>query len=223
MTQNHMLVEFADVRNQVLNEGAARRYIIEGPFIQTGVVNANRRFYITEAVKPGIDDYIQRMVRANRAVGELNHPTPSTPYIEYKNVSHKIEELTQRGGDWIGRAVVTKNTPSGGIVAGLMDEGVVMGISSRATGSTRKRMDGTTEVTGNYRVATAGDIVSDPSAPDAFLTNLMEGKEWAWAGGKLVPLEKEILEGVNTAARKGLTQERMSALYEHIIARVKQL
>lgn len=221
MAQNHYLVEFLEAKNQVLTEGSERRYVIEGPFIQTGVTNANRRFYIPEKVRPGIVEYIDKMVKANRAVGELNHPDPPTPYIDYKNVSHKIEALTEVGNDWIGRAVVTKNTPSGAIVAGLMDEGVVMGISSRATGQTRRRMDGVTEVIGNFKVATAGDIVSDPSAPDAFLTNLMEGKEWAWANGALVPLEDEIITEVNKQSRKGLTPDRMNALYEYIMGKVK--
>lgn len=224
MIENHYLVEFVDARNTVLTEAnGSRRYVIEGPFIQPDVVNANRRFYISEKIRPGVEDYVANMVLKHRAVGELNHPNPPTPYVDYKNASHKIESLVFEGGSWIGRAVVTKNTPSGGIVAGLMDEGVVMGISSRATGSTRRRPDGITEVNGNFKIATAGDIVSDPSAPDAFLTNLMEGKEWAWAGGALVPIEKEILAMVNTQSRKGLTQDSMAVLFEHITGRIKRL
>lgn len=221
--QDHYLVEFNEARNQVLEEGAARRYIIEGIFIQAGVVNNNRRFYIPDKIAPGVDEYIEKMVKRDRAVGELNHPTPPTPYIDYKNVSHKIVSLERSGDNWIGRAVVTKNTPSGAVVAGLMDEGVVMAVSSRATGATRRRLDGVTEVIGNYKIATAGDIVSDPSAPDAFLTNLMEGKEWAWANGALVPLENEIRAAVDKTARQGLTPESMNVLYEHIMGKIKHL
>lgn len=221
--QDHYLVEFNEARNQVLEEGAARRYIIEGIFIQAGVVNNNRRFYIPDKIAPGVDEYIEKMVKRDRAVGELNHPTPPTPYIDYKNVSHKIVSLERNGDNWIGRAVVTKNTPSGAVVAGLMDEGVVMAVSSRATGATRRRLDGVTEVIGNYKIATAGDIVSDPSAPDAFLTNLMEGKEWAWANGALVPLENEIRAAVDKTARQGLTPESMNVLYEHIMGKIKHL
>ncbi len=94
---------------------------------------------------------------------------------------------------------------------------------SAATGSTRRRTDGITEVIGNYRLSTAGDIVSDPSAPDAFLTNLMEGKEWAWANGALVPLEEDIRGKVNAAAKtvRGLTPDSMRALFEHITSLVK--
>lgn len=221
--QDHYLVEFNEARNQVLEEGPARRYIIEGIFIQAGVVNNNRRFYIPDKIAPGVDEYIEKMVKRDRAVGELNHPTPPTPYIDYKNVSHKIVSLERNGDNWIGRAVVTKNTPSGAVVAGLMDEGVVMAVSSRATGATRRRLDGVTEVIGNYKIATAGDIVSDPSAPDAFLTNLMEGKEWAWANGALVPLENEIRAAVDKTARQGLTPASMNVLYEHIMGKIKHL
>ena len=215
------LVEFNDARNQVLTEGVERRYIIEGIFIQAGVINNNRRFYIPEAIEPGINKYIEEKVLKNRAVGELNHPVPPTPYLNYKNVSHKIESLVRDGNNWLGRAVVTKNTPSGAVIAGLMDEGVIMATSSRATGDTRKRRDGILEVVGNYKVATAGDIVSDPSAPDAFLTNLMEGKEWAWANGALVPLEESIRGDVDRAARTGLTPEKMDHLYRHILSKLQ--
>ena len=223
MSQDHYLVEFNEAKNQVLEEGPARRYIIEGIFIQAGVVNNNRRFYVPDGIAPGVEDYVEKMVKKDRAVGELNHPNPPTPYIDYKNVSHKIVSLERKGSNWMGRAVVTKNTPSGAVVAGLMDEGVVMAVSTRATGQTRRRSDGITEVIGNYRLSTAGDIVSDPGGPDAFLTNLMEGKEWAWANGALVPLEEEIIADVNRVARKGLTQQSMSALYEHIMAKIKHL
>lgn len=221
--QDHYLVEYNEAVNQVLDEGPKRRYIIEGIFIQAGVVNNNRRFYIADKIAPGVEDYVEKMVKRDRAVGELNHPNPPTPYIDYKNVSHKIISLERSGDNWMGRAVVTKNTPSGAVVAGLMEEGVVMAVSTRATGATRRRMDGITEVIGNYKLSTAGDIVSDPGGPDAFLTNLMEGKEWAWANGALVPLEEEIKATVNRVARTGLTQPKMAALYEHIVGKIKHL
>lgn len=221
--QDHFLVEFRnDVKNVVLDEGVKRRYVIEGPFIQTNVKNVNGRIYLKEAVRPGILQYIEERVKTNRACGELNHPTPSRPYIDYERASHKIESLTEDGDNWFGRAVVTKGTPMGSIVAGLMDEGVVMGISSRATGNTRRRFDGVVEVVGNYRLTTAGDIVSDPSAPDAFLTNLMEGKEWALAEGKLIPLEEQIRTMVNkqSATAQGLDDESASKLFEYIMSQV---
>ena len=223
--QDHFLVEFRnDVKNVVLEEGLKRRYVIEGPFIQTNVKNVNGRIYLKEAVRPGILQYIEERVKTNRACGELNHPTPPRPYIDYERASHKIESLTEDGDNWFGRAVVTKGTPMGSIVAGLMDEGVVMGISSRATGNTRRRFDGVVEVVGNYRLTTAGDIVSDPSAPDAFLTNLMEGKEWALAEGKLVPIEEQIRTMVNkqSATVQGLDDESASKLFEYIMSLVQE-
>ncbi len=221
--QDYFLVEFKnDVKNVVLEEGAKTRYIIEGPFIQTNVKNVNGRIYLKDAVRPGIVEYIEERIKTNRACGELNHPTPSRPYIDYERVSHKIESLVEDGDNWIGRAVVTKGTPMGSIVAGLMDEGVVMGISSRATGNTRRRFDGVVEVIGNYRLTTPGDIVSDPSAPDAFLTNLMEGKEWVLAEGRLVPYEEQIKAMVNkqSATVQGLDDESARELYKYILSKV---
>jgi hypothetical protein len=204
-------------RSEILEEKTGgRRYIIEGICIQTNIENRNKRKYPKENVMNEIVRYIKEDIAANRALGELNHPT-GDPRINYENVSHKFLSLTESGDNWIGKAVVTKNTPKGSVVAGLMDEGVAMGISTRAVGSVKKK-NGVNIVQEDFHLISAGDIVSDPSAPDAYLTNLMEGKEWVWANGILVEKEAEIRGLVNTAARKKqLNEEGLKRLFNHIL------
>lgn len=214
-----ILNELYDIRNEVLEEqtetGKRKRYIIEGICIQSEVRNRNGRVYPKGLIKPEIDRYIAEEIATNKAVGELNHPAEN-PSINYERVSHKFESLTENGNDWIGRAVVTQRTPMGQIVAGLMDEGVVMGISSRALGKTK--MSGGVKVVQNFRLMTPGDIVSDPSAPDAYLTNLMENKQWVWENGLLVEQELSIKETVNKLARVGqLNEANMRLLFKDIL------
>lgn len=216
-----VLVErIEDVNNEILVEESTKekRYIIEGICIQTNIKNRNGRIYPKAVVAREVDRYIREEVNSNKAVGELNHPT-SDPRINYERVSHKFEKLTESGDNWIGRAVVTKNTPMGRIVAGLMDEGVTMGISSRALGKT-VLSEGVRVVQNNFRLITPGDIVSDPSAPDAYLTNLMEGKEWVWENGLLVERESEVKGMVNKLSKHGrLDEQAMKRLFSHLINR----
>jgi hypothetical protein len=217
-----LLIEIVeDVTNEILTEEVSgrKRYMIEGPCIQTNVKNRNNRIYPKDVVKPEIDRYINEMVKQNKALGELNHPL-NQPSVNYERASHKFESLTEQGDNWIGRAVVTRNTPCGGVVAGLMEEGVVMGISTRALGTTMLQ-ENVRRVTGNFRMITAGDIVSDPSAPDAFLTNLMEGKEWAWANGVLVEQEADIKANINNLAKTGkLNEKTMVDVFNLILSKI---
>lgn len=215
------LIEQTEAKNQVLTEAAsgAKRYIIEGICVQSNIKNRNRRIYPKDVVAPEVARYIREVIETNKAVGELNHPL-TDPRINYERVSHKFESLTESGDNWIGRAVVASKTPMGSIVAGLMDAGVQMGISTRAVGST-KLHENFKIVQRDFHLISAGDIVSDPSAPDAYLTNLMEGKEWVWAGGVLVEKETEIKNLVNTAAkRKQLNEEGLQKLFKHILSQI---
>ena len=212
-----------DVSNQILTEeveGVKRkRYIIEGICIQSEVKNRNGRVYPKALIAPEIARYIKEDVALGRAVGHLNHPA-NDPRNDYKEVSHKFESLVESGNDWIGRAVVTTGTPNGKIVAGLMDEGVNMGISTRALGKTKlfESKGQSTRVVQTFKLISPGDIVSDPSAPDAYLTNLMEGKEWVWENGFLVEREQEIRKEVNTLAKYGkLDDSKMKELFERLI------
>lgn len=218
-----MIVLSESVENsisQVLIEGTNKKYIIEGICVQTNLQNRNKRIYPKENIYNEINRYINEDIAKGRAVGELNHPT-TDPRINYERVSHKFESLVESGDDWIGRAVVTKNTPMGSIVAGLMEEGVQMGISTRAVGSVKRDLKGVAIVQNDFRMISAGDVVSDPSAPDAYLTNLMEGKEWVWANGILVEKEQEIKKNINTLAKnKKLNEEAMAKLFNAIISNV---
>lgn len=219
-----LLVEhFEETNNKILLESTtgAKRYLIEGPCVQTNVVNRNKRKYIKEVIYKEVQRYINEEVMKNKAVGQLNHPLKD-PRTDYKEVSHKFETLTESGDNWIGKAIVAHTTPVGSIVAGLMDVGVQMGISTRAVGSTRL-MEGVNVVQSDFYMLSAGDIVSDPSAPDAYLTNLMEGREWVFANGLLVERESEIKKQVNKLARnKQLTEENVTRLFGHILSTIKE-
>lgn len=215
------LVENFDImKSEVLNEGVSgKKYIIEGPCVQTNVINRNKRKYPKDTVRPEIERYIREKVNTNMAVGELNHPTKD-PSINYERATHKFESLYESGDDWIGRAVVSHTSGLGSIIAGLMDIGVVMGISTRAVGSTRL-YEGIKVVQKDFHMISAGDIVSDPSAPDAYLTNLMEGKEWVWANGILLEKEREIKGMVNNLAKKRqLNEENLNRLFNHILSKI---
>lgn len=210
------------VHNEILVEEVdgvkKKKYIIEGICIQAEIKNRNGRVYPKALIAPEIDRYIREDIAQGRAVGHLNHPL-NDPRNDYKEVSHKFVSLVESGNNWIGRAVVTTGTPNGAIVAGLMEAGVNMGISTRALGKTKLFEDrgSKTAVVQTFKLISPGDIVSDPSAPDAYLTNLMENKEWVWENGFLVEREKEIKKEVNTLAKTGkLTQETMKALFEHL-------
>ncbi|WEM34274.1 prohead core protein [Xanthomonas phage X1] len=213
-----------DVRNEILVEEVGgikhKKYIIEGISIQAEVKNRNGRVYPKELIKPEIDRFIREDIALGRAVGHLNHPA-NDPRNDYKEVSHKYESLTEDGNNWIGRAVVTTGTPNGRIVAGLMDEGVNMGTSTRALGKTKmfEQRGQKTAVVQSFRLISPGDIVSDPSAPDAYLTNLMEGKEWVWENGLLMEREVEIKKEINHAARTGtLNEAKMIELFKKLVA-----
>lgn len=212
-----------DVRNEILIEEVGgikhKKYIIEGISIQAEVKNRNGRIYPKALIKPEIDRFIAEDMRLGRAVGHLNHPA-NDPRNDYKEVSHKYESLIEDGNNWIGRAVVTTGTPNGRIVAGLMDEGVNMGTSTRALGKTKmfESKGQRTAVVQSFKLISPGDIVSDPSAPDAYLTNLMENKEWVWENGLLVEREVEIKKEINDAARNGqLNEAKMIELFQKLV------
>lgn len=220
----HVLVERNDdIRNEILveevNGKKQKKYILEGICIQAEVKNRNGRVYPKKLIKPEIDRFIREDIALGRAVGHLNHPV-TDPRNDYKEVSHKFTDLYEDGNNWVGRAVVTTGTPNGKIVAGLMDEGVNMGISTRALGKTKLFEDRgkKTAVVQSFRLISPGDIVSDPSAPDAYLTNLMENKQWVWENGILVEKEQEIKDEVNELARTGKLNEKMIELFEKLIA-----
>lgn len=196
-----------------------KQYYIEGPCIQADVQNRNGRIYEKAVIKPEVDRYIREELQQGRAVGELNHPEKD-PRINYERATHRFVELREEGSNWIGKAIVQKKG-LGSTITGLMDIGVQMGISSRALGSVKKKGN-ILYVQNDFRLITPGDIVSDPSAPDAYLTNLMEGKEWVWGeNGELMERSNEIKDIVNTTVKKKqLNEEGMTRLFHYILSKI---
>lgn len=167
--------------------GEGKHYFIEGVFLQGEIKNRNGRIYPMEIMKKEVERYTKENIEKNRAYGELGHP--DSPTINLDRVSHMIKELKLEGNNYVGKAKIM-DTPYGKIVKSLIDEGANLGVSSRGMGSLRAKNDGTQLVQNDFMLATAGDIVADPSAPDAFVRGVMEGKEWVFVDGKFV--EKDI-------------------------------
>ena len=155
---------------------------IQGPFLQTEQKNRNGRVYRRSVMEREVKRYTDDHIAKGRALGELGHP--DGPTINLDRVSHKIISLEQKGNDFIGKAQIL-STPMGKIAESLLKEGVCLGVSSRGIGSLRQTREGYSEVGEDFMLATAADIVADPSAPDAFVQGIMEGKEWVWEGGIL--------------------------------------
>ena len=162
-------------------ENGQKDYKIKGVFMQGEIKNRNGRVYPMQVLDEQVKKYTENYVNQNRAYGELGHP--SGPTINLERVSHMITDLTKEGNNYIGEAKIM-DTPYGKIVKNLMDEGAKLGVSSRGMGSLKQ--NGNSQVVQkDYHLATAADIVADPSAPDAFVEGIMEGKEWVWDNGVL--------------------------------------
>ena len=170
-----------DVEYLVEKKGDTKHYYIEGVFMQAEQKNRNGRVYPTQNINPAVDKYRSEYVQQNRAMGELNHP--SGPTVNLDKVSHIIKELNTDGNNFVGKAKVL-DTPMGKIVKSLIDEGAKLGVSSRGMGSLKKNSSGINEVQSDF-ILSAVDIVADPSAPDAFVNGILEGKEWVWDNGLL--------------------------------------
>ncbi len=163
------------------NENGQKDYKIKGVFMQGEIKNRNGRVYPMQVLDEQVKKYNENYVKQNRAYGELGHP--SGPTINLERVSHMITDLNKEGNNYIGEAKIM-DTPYGKIVKNLMDEGAKLGVSSRGMGSLKQ--NGNSQVVQkDYHLATAADIVADPSAPDAFVEGIMEGKEWIWDNGVL--------------------------------------
>jgi len=160
---------------------------IEGPFLVAEAVNRNRRMYKEETMRTEVGRYTQEYITKNRAFGELGHP--DTPSINLDRVSHMVVGLRQEGNDWIGKAKIL-DTPMGNIVKSLIEGGAQIGVSSRGMGSL-KNVNGINIVQDDFHLATAADIVADPSAPGAFVQGIMEGKEWMLVDGKFTEMHYE--------------------------------
>ena len=174
--------EVSNVKIITEGKGSSKKLYIEGVFLQGNIKNRNGRMYPVETLAREVNRYNEAFVGKGRALGELGHP--DGPTVNLDRVSHKITSLVQEGDNFKGKAQLL-NTPMGKIASSLLDEGVMLGVSSRGVGSLREDRDGCKVVGEDFMLATAADIVADPSAPDAFVSGIMEGKEWIWDGGIL--------------------------------------
>jgi hypothetical protein len=174
--------EVSNVKIITEGKGSSKKLYIEGVFLQGNIKNRNGRMYPVETLAREVNRYNEAFVGKGRALGELGHP--DGPTVNLDRVSHKITSLVQEGDNFKGKAQLL-NTPMGKIASSLLDEGVMLGVSSRGVGSLREDRNGCKVVGEDFMLATAADIVADPSAPDAFVSGIMEGKEWIWDGGIL--------------------------------------
>ena len=202
---------FCDINEdiQILTEEATpgkKNYYIEGVMLQADIKNRNNREYPMEVLEPEVKRYSDTFVKQKRAFGELGHP--EGPVINLERVSHMITDLRREGKNFIGRAKIM-DTPYGKIFQNLIDEGAKLGVSSRGMG-TLEQKEGRSFVKNDFQLATAADIVADPSAPDAFVRGIMEGKEWVWNNGIIVERKvEEMKQEVKKASRRDLEEAKM--------------
>ena len=185
-----------------------KNYFIEGIFLQAELKNRNNRMYPLKTLSKEVAKYDENYIQKGRALGELGHP--DGPSINLDRVSHKIMSLQEDGNNFIGRAKLL-DTPMGKVAKSLLDEGVKLGVSSRGMGSIRKE-ENCNVVMDDFMLATAADIVADPSAPDAFVDGIMEGKEWVWDNGVLKESAvAEIKKEIDQATLINLQERKISA------------
>jgi len=206
------------VEETILNENTrTKQYWINGPFLQAEVKNHNRRKYPSKIMEREALRYIREKIDDNQGVGELGHP--DNPTINLDRVSHKIIMLRQEGNNWLGKAKVI-DTPMGKIVKNLMDEGIKFGVSSRGLGSLKEE-NGVNIVCDDFYLVTPADIVADPSAPDAFVRGIFEGKEWIYENGiikeKQIETYKQAIE--NASRRK--KQEVIIEQFQDFLRKLK--
>ena len=190
-----------------------KNYFIEGVFLQAEIKNRNNRMYPFKTLQNEVAKYSENYIQKGRALGELGHP--DGPSINLDRVSHKILSLKEEGNNFVGKAKLL-DTPSGKIAKSLLDEGVKLGVSSRGMGSIRKE-ENCNVVMDDFMLATAADIVADPSAPDAFVDGIMEGKEWIYANGAIHEQTiDQIRKRIHTAERSQMEERKLSAFHDYL-------
>jgi hypothetical protein len=197
-------------------KGANKKMYIEGVFLQGDICNRNKRMYPMETLSKEVGRYNKTFVQEGRALGELGHP--DGPTVNLDRVSHKIVSLRQEGKNYIGKAQLLE-TPMGKIAKSLISEGVKLGVSSRGVGSLKMTNEGHKIVGEDFQLATAADIVADPSAPDAFVNGIMEGKEWVWEGGILrEELAEKTGKRINTLVSQKALDEHKLGLFQDFLS-----
>jgi hypothetical protein len=193
--------------------GSKKNHFIEGIFLQSDIKNRNGRVYPMNVLEKEVQRYTESYISKDRALGELGHP--EGPTVNLDRVSHKIISLQKEGSNFIGKAKIL-DTPMGKIAKSLIDEGVKLGVSSRGVGSLQEK-SGVNYVRDDFMLATAADIVADPSAPDAFVEGIMEGKEWVWNNGILTERHiSSIKKGLDAATWHNLQERKVSAFEQFL-------
>ena len=208
--------EIQDAQYLVEETNGKKDYKIRGVFLQSDLKNRNGRVYPTDILSKEVKRYNAEFINKKRAFGELGHP--DGPTVNLERVSHMITKLYPEGKNFIGEAKIM-NTPYGKIVKGLIDEGAQLGVSSRGMGSLETR-GGANYVKDDFYLATAADIVADPSAPDAFVEGIMEGKEWVWDNGVLVEKDIEAWKLEIYKARKRSLEEKKVKVFENFLKKL---
>ena len=207
--------EIENVEVIVEERGGKKNLYIEGVFLQGDIKNRNGRMYPSQTLAKEVSRYNEAFVGKGRALGELGHP--DGPTVNLDRVSHKIMSLRQEGANFVGRAKILA-TPMGNIAKNLLDEGVKLGVSSRGVGSVTTNNEGVNIVGEDFMLATAADIVADPSAPDAFVDGIMEGKDWIWDGGVLrQKFAEKTYKQINTLASSKELQENKLRLFQDFL------
>jgi hypothetical protein len=208
--------EVTNVKILTEGKGANKKLYIEGVFLQGEIKNRNGRMYPMSTLSREVDRYCEAFVNKGRALGELGHP--DGPTVNLDRVSHKITSLVQEGNNFRGKAQIL-STPMGKIASSLLDEGVMLGVSSRGVGSLQTTSEGCKVVGEDFQLATAADIVADPSAPDAFVNGIMEGREWVWEGGILrEQLAEQTKKRINTLVDQRALEEHKLNLFNDFLS-----
>ena len=199
------------------SENGKRKLYIEGTFLVGEQVNKNNRMYKMDTLRKEVSRYNEEFIKTNRALGELGHP--DTPSINLERVSHKIVGLTEDGNSFYGRALILE-TPYGQIVKNFIDNDIQVGVSSRAMGSLVQTREGYSLVQDDLKLATAADIVADPSAPGAFVNGIMENKEWMFVEGRFVEVDFDNAKKQIKSASKAQIEQVALKLFENYLRKL---
>ena len=206
--------QIEDVQILTEEKDGKKLLYIEGVFLQSELKNRNGRMYPFSVLEREVGRYNEEYVKSKRALGELGHP--DGPTINLDRVSHRITSLRSEGNNFVGKAQIL-DTPMGNIAKNLLGEGVQLGVSSRGMGSIQKSED-CNVVADDFMLTTAADIVADPSAPDAFVNGIMEGKEWVWDNGLLKEKEVAKYQRYMDGANRRTMEEKTLKVFEHFLS-----
>ena len=204
-------------------EDGSKNLYIEGIFLQSAIKNRNGRMYPEEVMDREVARYMKEAVETKTAMGELGHP--NGPQINLDRVSHRIVSLRKEGTDYIGKALIT-NTPMGNIARGIMESGARLGVSSRGMGSLKLNKEGVNEVQDDFRLATAADIVADPSAPNAWVDGIMESVDWVYddrLGWKAIQLAEQAKQEIERAVQNRELEEKKLKIFENYLQKLQRI